>query len=116
MVIKDRKLVPIETAVRIFREAHSLQEAEEELRHLPVRNVNPPPPPGSISIGAASRKYNMPHATIWRWVDKGLVPVILRTTRYKYIDENALVKLLKRYKENPGQGKQTLRNKKPCED
>ena len=72
------------------------------------RCKNPPPPPGAISIGAASRKYNMHVSTIVRWVQKGLVPVILRTKRYKYIDELILAEIIRRYKADPGQGKRTL--------
>lgn len=75
------------------------------------RQKNPPPPPGSISLSAATRKYNVYLSTIQRWVKRGLIPVVLRSRRYKYIDESKLVETIKRYRKNPGQGKQTLRTK-----
>jgi hypothetical protein len=76
------------------------------------REKNPPAPIGSISLSAASRKYKMYLSTIQGWVDKGLVPVVLRTKRYKYIDETILRQIIERYQENPGQGKHTLRIRK----
>ncbi|OGN90742.1 MAG: hypothetical protein A2Z70_01300 [Chloroflexi bacterium RBG_13_48_17] len=105
-----RRYVSIDTAIRMCRESNDLHEVQEKLMSLPRRSKNPPPPPGSISIRAASRKYGVPSPTISRWVNKQLVPVVSETPNYKYIEEAALAEVVRKYREaGPGQGKQTLR-------
>lgn len=73
------------------------------------RKPKPSPPEGSISILAASRKYDIPHGTISRWVKKGLIPILLETRNWLYVDEVKLAEVIQRYKQNPGQGKKTIK-------
>ena len=70
-----------------------------------------PPPENGITIRAAGRKYDMNHRTIARWVDNGIIPVLLVTRNEKYIDEKILAEVVKRYKEDPGRGKRTIYKK-----
>lgn len=67
-----------------------------------------PPPEGGISLRAAERKYGIAHETLARWVRKGLIPVLLRTPNWLYVDEAKLAEVVQRYKQNPGQGKKTI--------
>jgi len=73
------------------------------------RQPKPPAPEGGISLGAAARKYKIPNQTISRWVKRGLISFILETRNEKYINEAEFAELAKRYKQNPGQGKWTIR-------
>ena len=72
------------------------------------REPRPPVPEGGISLSEAERKYKMPNPTISRWVKRGYIPILLRTNRELYIDEAKLVEVIRRYKQNPGQGKKTI--------
>lgn len=76
--------------------------AEEEMR-------NGKAPPGGISIMEASRKYGIAHSTISRWVQRGYIRVIERTSWRVYIDEKDLAKVVKHYRQAPGEGKWTVR-------
>ena len=81
----------------------------EKLRPKRNGNGNFRIPEGGISQSEASRKYDIPQQTISRWVLKGYIPVLLRTNKEVYISEASLKELVKRYKENPGQGKKTAK-------
>lgn len=115
---KYKRMAPViasEAGVTKNEVARVLSAMESQMSQC-RRQKNPPPPPGSISMSAASRKYNMWLSTIQGWVDKGLIPVVLRTKRYKYINEITLQAVIKKYQTNPGQGKQTLRIRNIIED
>lgn len=73
------------------------------------REPRPSPPEGGISLRAAERKYSIPAKTFSRWVTKGLIPVLLRTPNWLYVDEAKLIELIQRYRQNPGQGKKTIK-------
>lgn len=67
---------------------------------------------GSIGIMDASRKYQIPHGTIWRWVARGLIPVVERGKgngpgTATLIDEVTLARVAAAYKAAPGRGKRT---------
>ena len=66
-------------------------------------------PDGGISLSAAERKYNVPNPTIYRWKQRGLFTVLLKTAREVYVNESELAKVVKQYLEDPGRGKKTLR-------
>lgn len=108
MTTAVRKYVSIDFIKSLKENGQSADQIVKQCETLKRRIKNPPPPPGSISIGAASREYDIHVSTIWRWVDKGLIPVVLRTKRYKYIDKSTLSKLVEKYKVDPGQGKRTI--------
>jgi len=88
-----------------------LREAAEEIKSN-GRKPAPEPPEGGISLSEASRKYKVVKSTLSRWVSKGYIPVKLRTNREVYIDEAALADLVKKYRQNPGQGKKTAKSSK----
>ena len=111
MVTTSRKLVSIDLIKQLQEEGMTAEEIVKHCARLEPRHKNPPPPPGTLCIGAASRKYNIQKRTISRWVEKGLIPITLQTWRYKYINEAVLAEKVKEYKADPGQGKQTLRKK-----
>lgn len=77
-------------------------------KHNHKREPSPPPPTGGISLRAAERKYGIANETISGWVKRGLIPVLLRTRNWLYIDEARLVEVIQRYRQNPGQGKRTI--------
>ena len=81
----------------------------DELDKIPTRKRNgkQPPPEGGISIRAAERKYRVACQTISRWVQRGLIPVIIRQENYTYIDEGTLADVVANYKKAPGRGKRT---------
>lgn len=66
-------------------------------------------PEGGISLSAARRKYKIPQPTISRWVSRGYIPVLVRTNKELYIDEDAIARLAGVYHQNPGQGKRTIK-------
>lgn len=84
-----------------------LLEASENIRK--PRNPAPPKPRGGISLSAAERKYRIHKSTLSRWLAKNYIPVVLRTKREVYVDEAALVELVKKYRQDPGQGKSTVK-------
>ncbi len=79
---------------------------EERQNHR--REPRSQPPEGGISLMAAERKYGINSGTLSRWVKKGLIPVLLRTKNWLYVDEAKLAKVIRQYRENPGQGKRTI--------
>jgi len=79
-----------------------------ELKKQRQRPQSTPPPKGSISLREAERKYGVDHASLSRWVKKGLIPICLRTKNWLYISEKRLVEVINNYKHNPGKGKRTL--------
>ncbi len=110
MVTKERKLVTIDTVDSILQK-YNCQERDdvmEDLKNLPTRQPKPEPPDGGISLRSASRKYGIPHPTLSRWVKKGYVPILLRTRNELYVNDALLSQLIKRYRQNPGQGKNTI--------
>lgn len=81
-------------------------------RRLASINGTAPPPEASIGIMAASRKYGIPHGTIWRWVNRGLIPVIRAGEgsgpgSATEIDERSLASIVESYRKDPGQGKRS---------
>jgi len=85
-----------------------LREAADEIKSN-GRKPAPEPPEGGISQSAASRKYKVRQETISRWVAKEYIPVMLRTKREVYVEESALAELVKKYRQDPGQGKKTVK-------
>jgi hypothetical protein len=87
--------------------------ADKESRR---RTPRPPAPAGGISISVGSRRYNIPHPTISRWVSNGYIPVLLRTRYELFIQESRLAELAVVYQGNPGRGswavKQYIQNEK----
>lgn len=110
MVIQERKLVTILEAEKIVAESKDKEEAIKRLRNLTARQKAPPAPEGGISLSAASRKYKIPHPTISRWVKRGLIPVLLRTSKELYIKDSVIREIAEQYKQNPGQGKKTIQS------
>ena len=104
----ERKMVTISEAERIIKESKTPGEAVERLHSLPKRQPKPPAPVGGISLSEASRLSGIPEQTISRWVKRGLIPVVLRTNRELYINENVTRILVDAYKKNPGQGKKDI--------
>ena len=84
-----------------------LLEASENIKKS--REPAPDPPEGGITCLEAERLYGIHHGTISRWVKKGYVEIILKTKREVYVDKIQLENLIAYYKENPGQGRFTLR-------
>lgn len=79
---------------------------------LTAMNGTAPEPGTSIGIMAASKKYGIPHGTIWRWVDRGMIPVLRQGTgsgpgTATEIDEREMARIAESYRENPGKGKRT---------
>lgn len=66
-------------------------------------------PTGGITIAAAGRKYHIAHTIIWHWVQKGYVPVLLRTKRGIFIDEIIAARLVEVYQRSPKHGKSRVR-------
>jgi hypothetical protein len=79
---------------------------EERQNHR--KQPKPSPPKGSISLMDAERNYGIAHQTLSRWVKRGLIPILLRTKNWLYVDEARLAEVVKRYRENPGQGRKTI--------
>lgn len=73
------------------------------------RQPTPPPPEGGISRSKASRKYDIAKTTIYGWIKRGYIPVLLRTKREVYIQEAKLTEIVNCYKSSPGQGKKTVK-------
>jgi len=112
MVTTERKMVTIQEAERIYREANGdVEVAARKLHSLPKRQPPPPPPAGGISQSEASRKYGVRSNTISRWTSAGYVPVLMRTTKEVYIDEKKLAEVVAAFKSAPGQGKKTVKRK-----
>lgn len=80
------------------------------------KEPRPPAPEGGISLSEGSRRYNIPHPTISRWVSNGYIPVLLRTRYELFIQESRLAELAVVYQGNPGRGswavKQYIQNEK----
>jgi hypothetical protein len=94
MVTTVRKMVTITEAERIIREAKTPDEAVERLRKLTKRQPKPTAPEGGISLREASRKYEIPIATLSYWVTKNNISVLKRTPNWLYIDESSLIKYI----------------------
>jgi hypothetical protein len=91
MVI-TRKRVAIPD-VEALLQKYGIEEKDkvvEELKNLPVRQKAPPPPIGAISLREASRKYQIANSYLSKLVSRGVLPVILRTKNWLYINEDAL--------------------------
>jgi len=108
MVTQERKQLTIQEAKRIIEEGKDKTDMLNRLNGLTKRQPAPPPPEGGISLSAASRVHGVPHPTISRWVKRGLIPIILRTKKELYIDEDITTMVVGLYKKNPGQGKKVL--------
>lgn len=99
MVTKERTMVTIKEAERIYKEANGdVEIATKKLRSLPKRQPKPPAPEGGISLREAGRKYGLHHTTLLKWVKKGILPVLKRTPNWLYVDEATIRKI----KENGG--------------
>ena len=84
-----------------------LVEASENIQNS--REPAPDSPEGGITYMEAERLYGIRHQTLGRWVHKGYVDILLNTPREKYLDKIQLENLIAHYKENPGQGRFTMR-------
>ena len=92
MVTTERKQVTIPQAIDIIQKAENKEEMIRELCSLPKRPSGIKAPRGGITIRKASRKYRIPHTTISGWVGAGLIPIVLATSRRKYILEELVRK------------------------
>ena len=72
------------------------------------RRPNNPAPDGGISISKASRKYRIRRATISRWVNIGLIPVISNEGKEKYISEDFISRVARKYNKQQGRGKRHI--------
>jgi len=84
-----------------------LLEASENLRKS--REPAPDPPECGISLSEAERRYGIQSQTISRWIQKNYLEVLLKTKREVFVDQIQLENLIGYYKQDPGQGKFTLR-------
>lgn len=99
MVIKERqKRVTIGTVEETLIK-HNCQERIEIMEDLKSRGREPrrEPPPGSICLREAARKYGISHPTLSRRVKDGTLKVVERTKNWLYIDESALKQLINRH-------------------
>jgi len=98
MVISTRRIVGI-SDVKAVLTKYDIEETDKvmnDLIKLPRKRIkSPPPPKGGISLSEAGRKYNIHRTTILKWVKKGLVPVIKRTSNWLYVDEVSVRKAIK---------------------
>jgi hypothetical protein len=65
----------------------------------------------SIGMGEASRKYGVSTVTIYRWVKKGLIRTIGKSSEHKQkvlVDEADVAYCVEVYHYNPGQGKRVF--------
>jgi len=62
----------------------------------------------AITLREAERRYGILNSTLCRWVQKGYIPIVLRTKNELFVDEPVLAELAEAYKKNPGQGKKTI--------
>ncbi len=62
-----------------------------------------------ILVSEASRKYDLTTPTISRWIQKGYISVLHKSSRRTYIDEADIAYLATLYHADPGQGKHTVR-------
>jgi len=65
-------------------------------------------PAVAITLREAERRYGILNSTFCRWVQKGYIPIVLRTKNELFVDEAVLAELAEAYKANPGQGKKTI--------
>lgn len=84
-------------------------EAVIEERQNNEKELRPTAPEGSISLRAACRKYGVLNSTLSGWVKRGYIPVLLRTRNWLYIDEAKSAQVIDLYKQDPGQGKKTVK-------
>ncbi len=109
---KRRKYVAIEYVESLIMSGIPSNEIAMQLNNLPVREPEPEPPKGGISIRDAAKKYrkelHVTSPTISRWVKHGLISVVLRTKHKKYINEAQFVEVAKKYQQDPGRGKRTV--------
>jgi len=59
----------------------------------------------AIWIGEASRKYNVPHPTLSRWKDKGLIKILGQESNKILLDEQDVAYCAYIYHQDGGQGK-----------
>jgi hypothetical protein len=109
MVTKERKFLSIIQAEKIIRESKGPEEAIAKLHNLPNRHSkSSPPPEGGISISKASQRYHIPHSTISGWVSHGFIPVLGKSTKEKYISEEWISKIAKKYDRRAPRGNRQI--------
>lgn len=67
------------------------------------RKPRAPAPVGGISLREASRKYKIPHSTIWNWVNTKVVDIVQEQSNWLFISDSQVAKLAANYK--PGRGR-----------
>lgn len=72
------------------------------------RQPAPPCPKGGITVNAGARKHKLDPKTVWRWVQSGNIPVILKTDTRLFIDVSVLADVVKTYRLKPGRGRRTV--------
>lgn len=107
-------MVKFSNVLQVAEDQGKPQEFIDELRTLiPAiladkqkrkRQPREPAPEGGISICAASRKYDIPHPTICRWVKLKYITVIKPTDYETFIDEARMSVLARAYHSDPRQG------------
>jgi len=73
------------------------------------KEPRPPAPEGGISLSEASRRYNIPHQTISRWVKAGYINKLMYDGYALYIDENRMEQIANAYHIRPGRGTWAVR-------
>ncbi|MFA6307091.1 MAG: helix-turn-helix domain-containing protein [Patescibacteria group bacterium] len=123
MVARERKEIDISYAEQLLAQYPDIspESLVKKMKEKPVRQPKPEPPVGGICINQASHKYDIPQQTLSRWVQRGLIPVLVETRNEKYVDESVLAERVRQYKANPGKGKRnfektraTVRNSELC--
>jgi len=101
--LSDLDRIPISA-----QERKHLRQLIETIAEERKRLKSEPAPQGGISLKNAEREYGINTGTLSRWVKKGLIPVLLRTKNWLYVDRSILEEVVIRYKKDPGRGKKTL--------
>jgi predicted site-specific integrase-resolvase len=86
--------------VRIMTDENIQYHDRQEImqRYLNLRGI-------PIHIGAASRKYGIPHGTISRWVQRGVLKQIGKQKNRVLLDEQEVAYCAAVYQANQGQGR-----------
>ena len=100
MVTQKRIVSYMEKSDQIAREAGTDKEAAERVIKAIERDIEknrrrtrPPAPEGGITLMDASRKYNIPPATLSDWLRYGWVNLIMQSGKFKFLNEADIIKL-----------------------
>ncbi len=101
-MVTTRKRVGIPAVASVLEKYGCKEKAQviKDLQNLPLRKKAPPPPPGSICIRAASRKYHIATGYLSRLADAGFITVIQETKNYRYLEEKSVKAFIESDKRN----------------